>query len=603
MAVAISNSANRDCFASLAMTCAVISKAQFLITIRMRLGVCWLMLCCFVFSAQAYNTPTETTVFTSNTEGYYCYRIPTVVRTNDGTLLAFAEGRVDDSGDYGDIDIVLKRSTDGGSTWGSLIVVDTNGTDRVHNPTPVVDRNTGRIYCFFGVNGNIIAYKYSTDNGASWSSYTEIPSSSYPTDVNQTNGSIHTGPCHGIQLLRGANAGRLVIPYRYITSGGFRKIRLLYSDNGGTSWLHSQRIMGTTPYGGINEVSIEELTNGNIYFNMRNQTAENFTQYYRIVCQTSDFLETAPTLSFDTELPDPICHASVLKTAATDQGDAYNQILFANPSAQTTRRYMKVRSSLDESDSWTKKKLLTTRYSGYSDMTDAGNNRVGILYETGDIVYYATIVYCFFDESWVTELEVAAWEFQEEEVGQYATSTDTIYNSICYGLHGVVTGSIQYVTGTGGSDKALEFTSGDYITIVDSASNDNLDFAAGETFSIETAIKTTSHNSGGSSGSGAIVAKDGSPPSKPRASWWLRVQDGYAVFKISDGTNEPSVTSSVKVNDGAWHTIEAVRDVAADQLQIYIDGTLRGTATDTTAGSLTTSHPKTLRSRMTIQPS
>jgi len=77
--------------------------------------------------------------------GYACFRIPAVVKTVEGTLLAFAEGRVNHCGDAGDIDIVLKRSTDGGRTWGPLQVVNEGAGDTHGNPAPIVDRGTGRI--------------------------------------------------------------------------------------------------------------------------------------------------------------------------------------------------------------------------------------------------------------------------------------------------------------------------------------------------------------------------------------------------------------------------------------------------------------------------
>src|SRR5918997_3321381 len=65
----------------------------------------------------------------SQDPGYACFRIPAIVRTTAGTLLAFAEGRVLNCGDAADIDIVLKRSTDGGRTWGPLQVVNEGAGD------------------------------------------------------------------------------------------------------------------------------------------------------------------------------------------------------------------------------------------------------------------------------------------------------------------------------------------------------------------------------------------------------------------------------------------------------------------------------------------
>src|SRR5262245_29048580 len=76
--------------------------------------------------------------YTSGTEGYGAFRIPAIVATGSGALLAFAEGRKAGPGDTGDIDTVVRRSTDCGTTWGPLRVAAAGGGDTMGNPTPVV---------------------------------------------------------------------------------------------------------------------------------------------------------------------------------------------------------------------------------------------------------------------------------------------------------------------------------------------------------------------------------------------------------------------------------------------------------------------------------
>ncbi|MEN6384461.1 MAG: sialidase family protein, partial [Phycisphaerales bacterium] len=111
-----------------------------------KLVLCWLFFYA-VFSVQAYIRPyNERNVFQSDSS--YCYRIPSMVRTNNGTLVAVAEGRETDCGDYGDVDIVVRRSTDNGNTWGNTILIDSFGSSRLHNPCPVVDQRTNRVYVF-----------------------------------------------------------------------------------------------------------------------------------------------------------------------------------------------------------------------------------------------------------------------------------------------------------------------------------------------------------------------------------------------------------------------------------------------------------------------
>src|SRR5882724_3584866 len=90
--------------------------------------------------AQSFNY-----IYKNGDEGYTCFRIPALVTTTKGTVLAFAEARKNNCGDAGDIDLVLKRSGDNGKTWGPLQVVWSDSTNTCGNPTPVVDELTGSV--------------------------------------------------------------------------------------------------------------------------------------------------------------------------------------------------------------------------------------------------------------------------------------------------------------------------------------------------------------------------------------------------------------------------------------------------------------------------
>ena len=84
-------------------------------------------------------------VFESGAGGYHTYRIPAVILVPGGDLLAFAEGRVKGPGDSGDIDLVMRRSTDGGRTWSKQVVIWDDGVNTCGNPCPVVERESGAI--------------------------------------------------------------------------------------------------------------------------------------------------------------------------------------------------------------------------------------------------------------------------------------------------------------------------------------------------------------------------------------------------------------------------------------------------------------------------
>ena len=80
----------------------------------------------------------ETEVFTSGAEGYHTFRIPSLVVANDGTMLAFCEGKVHGSHDYQALYVLLKRSTDNGVTWEPMQTLAGDGARTHHNPTAEV---------------------------------------------------------------------------------------------------------------------------------------------------------------------------------------------------------------------------------------------------------------------------------------------------------------------------------------------------------------------------------------------------------------------------------------------------------------------------------
>ncbi len=341
----------------------------------------------------------------SEEEGYACFRIPAVVETTAGTLLAFAEGRVDNCGDAADIDLVVKRSTDGGRTWGPLQVVADGGGDTRGNPAPVVDAETGRILLASTYNegrddaGNCevpcdrVPYlQYSDDDGATWSEPTSLDDELRPDDWNAW---YATGPVHGIQLTRGSNAGRLVfsINAQSYASGRLTEnhAALAYSDDGGDTWQLGA--VDTWPVAADDtfrqkpqESALLERADGSIYVNGREEGGTDLG--HRTEAVSSDGGE-----SFDepfSALPDlysPTVQGSMLalRTAAED---GYDRWLFAAPADPDRRRTMMLRSSWDEGESWEgvdRGLVVTTDWSGYSDMVELPDRSVGLLYEGGAV--------------------------------------------------------------------------------------------------------------------------------------------------------------------------------------------------------------------------
>jgi len=202
------------------------------------------------FAQQAEeNSPVETTtVWKRGDNGYYMHRIPAIVCTTKGTLLAFAEGRKNGRGDHGDIDLVVKASTDMGKTWSDFILVHEEGDTKsiaISNPVPVVDRKTGDIILLFRrtpedrLFGGIFVTR-SKDDGMTWSKPEDVSKSVLP-DYSEK---MATGPGHGLQIKNGKHAGRLCIP-TYVWNGKdesspypwLRNV-MVYSDDGGKTWTH-----------------------------------------------------------------------------------------------------------------------------------------------------------------------------------------------------------------------------------------------------------------------------------------------------------------------------------------------------------------------------
>lgn len=116
----------------------------------------------------------QTDLFVSGRDGYKAYRIPALVVSNRGTILAICEARKNSFSDKGDIDLVIKRSFDNGQTWTRMKIIRDDGDNTVGNPCPVVDRQTGTIWLPFCRNNKRVFITKSTDNGATWSAPVEI---------------------------------------------------------------------------------------------------------------------------------------------------------------------------------------------------------------------------------------------------------------------------------------------------------------------------------------------------------------------------------------------------------------------------------------------
>ncbi|MFI1847359.1 exo-alpha-sialidase [Streptomyces sp. NPDC020480] len=357
----------------------------------------------------------------SQDSGYSCFRIPAVVKSKDGTLLAFAEGRVNNCGDAGDIDLVLKRSTDGGRTWGPLQVINEGAGDTHGNPAPIVDQRTGRIVLASTYNTgrddsqgcNVPCdrtphLQYSDDDGATWSAPRDLSDSLLPASWNSW---YATGPVHGIQLTHGRHRGRLLFTINTESHDGTRitanHAALAYSDDGGDTWRIGAVDSWPVAADGTfrqkpSEMTLVEREDGSVYVNGREQDGTDLGHRDFAISRDGGESFTGPFRTIP-DLYTPQVQGSILRLRGEDR-DGYSRLLFAAPADPDRRRTMMIRSSWNEGRGWDpvdRGKVVTTDWSGYSDMVAISRDEVGLMYEGGAVDARDEIRFARFTEGWL----------------------------------------------------------------------------------------------------------------------------------------------------------------------------------------------------------
>ena len=324
-------------------------------------------------------------IYNQGTDGFELYRIPAIVKSKSNTLLAFAEARkARSNGDSGDIDLVVKRSSDNGKTWSKQITIWNDGQNTCGNPVPIVD-DRGRIHLLMtwnfqtdkwgaitngtGEDSRRPYYTYSDDDGITWAQPVEITSS-----VKKEKWDWYaTGPCHGIQIQKGIHKGRLVAP-NYFTTRESGKVtsysHIIYSDDYGKTWKPGE----PTPVGGVGECSVAEIGEGTLMLNMRADEGD-----YRKSCTSIDggLTWSSPQISIDQI--DCKCQGSILSIGGA--------VFLSNAASATERINMTIKKSTDNGKNWKGQYTVYEGNSGYSDIVELSDSQIAIIYEGGEKRY------------------------------------------------------------------------------------------------------------------------------------------------------------------------------------------------------------------------
>jgi sialidase-1 len=332
-------------------------------------------------------------VFKARQDGYHTYRIPVIVRTKNGDLLAFAEGRKNSAADHGDIDIVLKRSRDEGKTWGPLQLVQDEDADPtakvwIGNPTPVVDladpKHPGRIWLAFTRSNAKMFVTSSDDDGKTWSRRRDITAGTAKLEWDW----CAAGPVHAIQLERGPHAGRLIIPCDHqIKSTKSWGSHLVYSDDHGSTWkLGAVDTRSADDPLHPNECVTVELADGRVYVNAREHNGSDPAT--RTIAYSSDGGETfdAP-FTAERNITSPVVQNSLVRLTSAEAGGRRNVLVYCGPGHPTERRDLTILASFDEGETWARKTVVHTGPAAYSDLVKLDDEHVGVLFEAGRRLY------------------------------------------------------------------------------------------------------------------------------------------------------------------------------------------------------------------------
>jgi len=326
-------------------------------------------------------------------EAYEKHRIPGLLVTKKGTLLAYNESRRT-AEDWALMDILCQRSTDGGKSFSDFfpLACGTEALPTVNNPVMMQDQN-GRIhflYCeCYGTRGGRVLRRFSDDDGITWSDAIDITPFTAPDERT----CFALGPGHGICLADGT----LLVPVWLVPriygqptrKHGPSVVTTFQSHDSGETWSLGEWIWSTAEVVSPNETAAAELADGRVYLNIRSQAS------YRSRAYSKNGGNTWEGLAPDYALTDARCFGS-LTTVKGENGEQI--LLFANCVHNDERKNVTVHLSRDGGLHWFAHKLIDAERGGYVEINAESAARIYLLYEED---YGAKCHLCTFDLAWL----------------------------------------------------------------------------------------------------------------------------------------------------------------------------------------------------------
>jgi sialidase-1 len=366
---------------------------------------------------------TKLDLFKAGKDGYALYRIPGLVVTPKGTLLAYCEARKKTGNDWDVIDIFLRRSTDGGTTWEPARKINTiegkvsknpvaikqkigrEGDVTTNNPVAIVDRDNGAVHFLYCVEYARCYYLRSDDDGKTFSTSANITATFEKFRPDYDWNVLAAGPGHGIQLRN----GRLLVPVWLSTGtgGGAHRpscLSVIYSDDHGKSWQRGAIVAVDPRPHNPNETVAVQLHDGSVMLNIRHESEP----HRRGVSVSADGATGWSPIRFDEQLPEPICMASIVRLTEQPAHNK-NRILFSNPHNPDgrARQNLTIKLSYDEGKTWPVAKSLEPGASGYSDLAVGPDGTMYCFFERGAIDgnHFRTKSLCLarFNLEWLTD--------------------------------------------------------------------------------------------------------------------------------------------------------------------------------------------------------